>query len=131
MREKKVSTLSDVYSLGVILYEILTGTRPYETDGKNLAEILEIVTSNELPKPSEQRSAALRNSGLKGDLDTIILKALQKSPERRYQSVQEFSEDLRRHTAGLPINARPDTFSYRFSKLYATKSVLEPVLWSF
>lgn len=60
---------------------------------------------------------------MKGDLDTIILKALQKSPERRYNSVEQFSEDLRRHLFGLPISARPDTFQYRLSKFIERNKV--------
>lgn len=60
---------------------------------------------------------------MKGDLDTIILKALQKSPERRYNSVEQFSEDLRRHQFGLPITARPDTFQYRLSKFIERNKV--------
>lgn len=116
IRGEKVTTLSDVYSLGIIFYEILTDEKPYELDNKNYAEILEIITQTEPPKPSEYPKSQFLNPKLKGDLDIITLKSLQKSSERRYQSVQEFSEDLRRHLVGLPIAARPDTFQYRLSK---------------
>jgi serine/threonine protein kinase len=116
IRGEKVTTLSDVYSLGVIFYEILTGEKPYVTVGKNYAEILEIITQTNPMKPSENSKFQIPNSRLKGDLDTIILKSLQKEPTRRYQSVEQLSEDLRRHLVGLPITARPDTFGYRFSK---------------
>ena len=116
IRGEKVTTLSDVYSLGIIFYEILTGEKPYQTDGKTYAEILDIVTQTNLAKPSDNLKSAHQNPKLKGDLDTIILKALQKEPARRYQSVEQVSEDLRRHLVGLPISARPDTFQYRFSK---------------
>ncbi len=110
VRGEKVSTLTDVYSLGLILYELLTGNRPYETDGKNFAEILDTVTRSAPVPPSQIRH--MRSGS--GDLDTIVLKALQKEPERRYISVEQFSEDLRRFLAGLPVIARPDTMSYRF-----------------
>lgn len=116
IRGEKVNTLSDVYSLGVIFYEILIGVKPYETDGKNYAEILEIITQTKPIKPSENQRSKIKDQKFEGDLDNIVLKSLQKSPERRYQSVEQFSEDLRRHLVGLPITARPDTFSYRFSK---------------
>lgn len=116
IRGEKVTTVSDVYSLGVIFYEILTGKKPYKTEGKSYAEILEIVTQTNPFKPSEHRQSQIHYSKLKGDLDIIALKSLQKLPERRYQSVEQFSEDLQRHLVGLPISARPDTFHYRFSK---------------
>lgn len=123
IRGEKVTTLSDVYSLGVIFYEILTGEKPYQTDGKNYAEILEIITRTEPQRPSENPQSKIRNTKLKGDLDTIVLKALQKEPARRYQSVEQFSEDLRRHLFGLPITARPDTFQYRVSKFVERNKV--------
>ncbi|MEK7725037.1 MAG: protein kinase [Acidobacteriota bacterium] len=123
IRGEKVTTLSDVFSLGIIFYELLTGEKPYETENKNYAEILEIVTQTNLVKPSENPKSKLQSSKLKGDLDTIVLKSLQKSPERRYRSVEQFSEDLRRHLVGLPITARPDTFQYRFSKFVERNKV--------
>lgn len=118
IRGEKVTTLSDVYSLGVIFYEILTNSKPYELEHKNYAEILKIITKTTLTKPSENQRSKIKDQGskIKGDLDNIVLKSLQKSPERRYQSVEQFSEDLRRHIVGLPITARPDTFQYRLSK---------------
>lgn len=123
IRGEKVTTLSDVYSLGVIFYEILTGEKPYKTEGKNYAEILEIITQTEPRKPSENLQSKIQNPKLKGDLDTIVIKSLQKPPERRYNSVEQFSEDLRRHLVGLPITARPDTFQYRLSKFVERNKV--------
>jgi eukaryotic-like serine/threonine-protein kinase len=123
IRGEKVTTLSDVYSLGVIFYEILTGEKPYEMGDKNYAEILEIITQTEPHKPSTNPKSKIQNPKLNGDLDIITLKSLQKSPERRYQSVQEFSEDLRRHLFGLPITARPDTLNYRLSKFVERNKV--------
>ncbi len=128
IRGGRITTASDVYSLGVILYELLTGSRPYETEGKPFTEAIEIVCGRQPRRPSETvgkaKSAEVGNgdsgSGrgpqLKGDLDNITLKALQKEPERRYQSVHELSEDIRRHLEGLPVTARVDSAGYRLRK---------------
>lgn len=119
IKGEKVTTLSDVYSLGIILYEILTGKLPYQTEGKTYAEILQIITQTEPLRPS---LAAQTKTGfgksLKGDLDNIILKTLEKEPSKRYQSVEQLSEDLRKHLSGFPISARPHDLKYRFAKYY-------------
>lgn len=130
IRGEKVTTASDVYSLGVIFYELLTGDRPYHTDGKSIAEVVELVCNSELRRPSDATSGGqlrpeiqaispklkTQSRLFKGDLDNIALKALQKEVLRRYQSVEQFSEDIRRHLIGQPVSARPDTPSYRFKK---------------
>lgn len=128
IRGEKVTTVSDVYSLGVVFYELLTGDRPYQTDGKSIAEMADLVCNSELRKPSDATQNAANTQGhlplkiqaqgrmFKGDLDNIALKALQKEPGRRYQSVEQFSEDIRRHLIGQPVSARPDTPSYRLKK---------------
>lgn len=129
VRGEKVTTASDVYSLGVILYELLTGERPYQTEGKSYPELIELICNTQPRKPSDTTSAAInseakyKSPNLKGDLDNIVLKSLQKERERRYQSVEQFSEDIRRYLTGEPVSARSDTFSYRLSKFVSRNKV--------
>ena len=132
VRGQAITTASDVYALGVILYELLTGQRPYVFKGYAPHEIAKVVCETEPDKPS---TAVVRVSSvdrttpnaendklskqLKGDLDNIVLMALRKEPLRRYASVEQFSEDIRRHLDGLPVIAREDTFRYRSGKFIA------------
>jgi eukaryotic-like serine/threonine-protein kinase len=130
IRGERIGTASDIYSLGVILYELLTEQKPYKINSNSQVEIERAVCRSEPLKPSsavsgryspgsEERNSKLKfqNSKLlKGDLDNIILKALRKEPSERYASVGQFSEDIRRYLEGLPIIARPHTFSYKATK---------------
>lgn len=143
IRGKPVTPASDIYSLGVVLYELLSGRRPYRLTQDTPAEIekaiceqdpetpstavsrVEIDTSSEgartlrtpesVSKTREGEPEQLRKR-LRGDLDNIVLKALQKEPERRYDSVQDFARDIERHLEHLPVKARPSTLRYRTSK---------------
>jgi len=101
---RPISTASDVYSLGVVLYELLTGRRPRSFADRPIAEWAAAITQ---PPPAP---------GIDRDLDTVLLKALQLEPERRYESAGALAEDLRRYRRGDPVAARPDTWSYRTSR---------------
>lgn len=142
LRGQPVTTGSDVFSLGVVLYELLSGHRPYNFENRSPEDVARKIATSQPIKPSvaitRVESANHNNDAdhrspdeishtrdgsvdklrrrLAGDLDNILLKALRKEPERRYLSAQEFSEDLGRHLGGLPVLARPDTLSYRTSK---------------
>ena len=124
LRGQPVTTATDVYSLGVVLYELLCGQSPYQFPSESPAEMARVITENEPTKPSTTvaREGAkskfeIRDSKiLKGDLDNIVLMALRKQPERRYQSVEQFSEDIGRHLEERPVLARKDTVGYRAAK---------------
>ncbi len=109
LRRLPVTTASDVYSLGVMLYEIVAGVRPYNTEGQSLDRMLDIVVRQDPTRPSAMAGGATlpyQPRRLTGDLDAIVLHALAKDVERRYASADELSEDLRRFLSGRPVVAR-------------------------
>lgn len=118
LRGLPVTTSSDIYALGVVLYELLTGGRPYETADQPLDEVLRLVTEREPKRPSAAAGASVPYDGrvLRGDLDAIVLKATDKAADRRYASPQELSEDLGRFLNGQPVLAREPSFGYLFAK---------------
>lgn len=144
VKGESITTASDVYSLGVLLYELLTGHRPYRFKSRRADEVARVISEVEPARPSTAISRVEEIKGpddtgrssitpesvsqvregereklrrrLQGDIDNIVLKALRKAPERRYSSVEQLSEDIRRHLEGLPVTARKDTLSYRTQK---------------
>jgi eukaryotic-like serine/threonine-protein kinase len=111
-----LSTASDVYSLGVLLYQLLTGERPYQLPRLAGTALARAVLEIDVPRPSSVVSNHASARQLRGDLDTIILKALKKNPAERYASADAFDQDLRRHLAGEPVLARADGWGYRAGK---------------
>lgn len=144
VRGDPISTATDVYSLGLVLYSLLSGHQPYQLTCSSPQALIDIICDTEPVKPSEivSRTETIGGTGekrdltitpesvssargakpdklrhrLSGDLDNIVLMALRKDPQRRYSSVEQFSDDIRRHLTALPVRAREDTVAYRSSK---------------
>ncbi len=110
VRGENVTTASDIYSLGVVFYELLTGHSPYRDPQRATHELMRAVCEEDPVKPSE------RNRELRGDVENILLKALSKEPSKRYASADQFSEDIRNYLEGLPVLARGQSFSYVAAK---------------
>jgi len=109
---------SDIYSLGAVLYELLSGAKPHQIDQITPLALQRAICTEETLPPSvaASRSDPTLTKRLAGDLDIIILRAMQKDPDRRYESVEAFAEDIRRHLDHRPILARPDSLFYRSAK---------------
>lgn len=114
---KPVSTLTDIYSLAVVLYRLLTGEFPFALDGADESERRRIICETEPPLASQMTGPkGVAADLLVGDIDNILAKALQKDPADRYRTVEQFADDIWRSMDGLPVRARPSTWTYRATK---------------
>jgi serine/threonine-protein kinase len=118
-----LSVASDVYSLGVVLFELLTGARPYRPRRDTPGALEEAILESEAGPPSAAASDTSIRRALHGDLDTIVLTALKKQPDQRYATVNAFADDLERFLDGRPVLARPDSRVYRLKKFVARNRV--------
>ena len=116
IRGAPLGTASDVYSLGVVAYELLTGVRPYRLRRGTAAELEEAILGAEPGRASDAATSVALRKALRGDLDAILQRALRKSVAERYASVDAFADDLRRHLRGEPVQARPDSRAYRAAR---------------
>lgn len=137
VRGEPITTASDIYQLGVVLYELLTGHRPYRVKGKTPGEIERVVCETFPARPSTMVTktgespdspvhlpAKQFKKELRGDLDTIVLMALHKEPDRRYHSAEQFTADLRRYLEGRPVKAYSDSLAYRSRKFILRNKLL-------
>jgi tetratricopeptide (TPR) repeat protein len=111
-----VTIASDVYSLGAVIYELLVGARPHKGDGGSALDLPRAICEDPIPPPSRAAADRAVAKRLRGDLDNIVLCALQRDPARRYVSVERLSGDLRNYLEHRPVAARPDSLGYRASK---------------
>ena len=122
-----ITTATDIYALGVLLYVLLTGQHPAGPGKQSPADLIKAIVDNEPPRMSEAVGAVPANRlrrALRGDLDTIVARALKKRPQERYASIRDLADDLGRYLRHETIGARPDTFGYRTSRFVRRNRML-------
>ena len=142
IRGDSITTASDIYQLGLVLYELLCGLRPYDVSGKSPGQLENIICGKQPSVPArrltelkapddihkicEQRSTGLKKlqKNLSGDLEAIIMKTLRKEPDRRYESAEQLLDDIGRYLEGEPVKAHPDSKLYRVKKFLARNAVV-------
>lgn len=117
-----ITIAADVYSLGVLAFEVLTGKRPYQLSRESRGALEDAILKVDALRPSECAPLQWRKE-LRGDLDTIVLKALKKLPQDRYETVNAFMDDIERHMSSRPVLARPDSLWYRAGRMVARNRV--------
>lgn len=116
IRSEPVTTLTDVYQLGAVLYQLLSGRLPFAARADNLYVLESAILHDDPPAPSSAAEGESLRRELRGDLDAIVLKAMRKEPARRYASVQDIADDMRRYLSGHPVLARRQTTAYRAAR---------------
>ena len=119
MRGETITVQSDVYSLGVLTYELLTGNTPYKPARKTLAALEEVILEGEPELASSRTENKVTARSLRGEVDTILSKALRREPSQRYATADAFANDIERHLAGERVLAQPDSVRYRLRKTLA------------
>ncbi len=115
IKGEPISTATDIYAFGVVLYRLLSGHYPYSVTGVSRSELANAVLSFDVCPPSE-KAGKEKKAQLQGDLDNIVMKALAKDPQQRYTSIQALSNDLQQYMAGFPVSVTPNTWWYRCRK---------------
>src|SRR3569833_204738 len=114
--DEPVTTATDVYALGLVLFVLLGGRHPHDPEENSAPELARLTLDQDPPRPSELAGDIGHERALRGDLDNIVAKALKRQPAERYGTVELFGQDLRRYLSHEPVSARPDTLAYRTAK---------------